>query len=189
MKRAMCAVIVIMASGKLASAQGDTAGPQPAAPESPKSFTLSWSPLHLALPLIELEGEYNVAPHMGAGVILGGGRVTSTSSTGPSITATAYEVGAQFNYYIMHAFDGLHVGLEGMYLTLGDVMQDSSVTAEGLAIGPYVGYKLQTSIGFAFIAQLGAQYAVAQAESSSSGAMASAKKLYPLLNLNVGWSF
>jgi len=184
MKRAMCVVIAIMASGKLAAAQGDAGAPQPAPAETGPSFTLSWSPAHLVLPLIELEGEYNVAPHMGAGLILGGGRISSNG-----ITATAYEAGAQFNYYFMHGFDGLHVGVEGLYLTLGDVMQDSSVTAAGLSIGPYAGYKLQTSFGFAFIAQLGVGYLAAKAESSSSSAMASNRSVYPLLNLNVGWSF
>ena len=171
MKRAACVLIAIMASSGVAAAEGET-------------VTISWSPIHLVLPVIEVAGEYNVAPNMGVALILGGGRVTSSDG---SITATAYEVGGQFNYYFMQPFSGLHVGLEGLYLTVGDVEQDSTVTANGLSVGPYVGYKLQTDIGFAFIAQLGASYLAVAAESST--AMASEEKFSVLLNLNVGWSF
>jgi len=132
--------------------------------------------------VIEVAGEYNVMPHAGATLILGAGRVSSNG-----ITATAYEVGGQLNYYFLEQFDGLHAGVEVLYLTLGDVEQDNTVTAEGLSIGPYVGYKLQTNLGFAFIAQLGASYLAVRGESSTQ--MASEERFAVLLNLNIGWSF
>ncbi|HEY5921701.1 MAG TPA: hypothetical protein VIV11_08520 [Kofleriaceae bacterium] len=171
MKRIACVVIAILTTSGVAAAEGE-------------KVTLSWSPIHLVLPVVEVEVEYNLAPNLGAGLILGAGRVTSTDGT---VTATAYEVGGQFNYYFMRPFSGLHGGVEAVYLTVGDVEQDSSVTANGLTVGPYVGYKVQTAIGFAFIAQLGVQYLAVKAESST--AMASQKELAPLLNLNIGWSF
>jgi hypothetical protein len=195
MKATSSILVTIMATGGIAAAQSEpapAAAPQPpsesqtttAQAESGPQVSITWSPVHLVLPLVELTGEYNVAPHMGAALILGAGRVSDANNT---ITATAYEVGAQINYYPMRRFSGLHVGVEALYLSLGDVEQDMSVTAAGLAVGPYVGYKVQTSIGFAFVAQLGVYNAVVEAESST--AMASDSDFGPLLNLNAGWSF
>jgi hypothetical protein len=171
MKRAMFAAIVLIALGGVAAAEGERA-------------TVSWSPAHLVLPLVEMEAEFNVVPNMGLGLIAGVGSVSDASNT---ISATAYELGAQANYYFMKPFSGLHAGVEGLYLTMGDVVQDSSVSGEGLSIGPYIGYKLVTSIGFTFVAQGGVAYLAMKAQSSSS--MTTDKTIYPLLNLNIGWSF
>ena len=151
-----------------------------------QQVSVTWSPIHLVFPIVELEGEFRVAPKIGVGVIGGAGRVSSEDG---SVTATAYEVGGQFNYYVMAPFSGLHGGLEVVYLHLGDVAQDLTTTAAGLAIGPYAGYKVLTKIGFTFVAQLGVQYAAYKAESSASSQSVSDKKVFPLLNLNVGWSF
>jgi hypothetical protein len=187
MKRATSVVIATMCSGGVAAAQvapvQENPAPAPTVERTPP-ISVTWSPIHLALPVVELEGEYNVAPNMGVGLILGAGRVSDSMDT---VTATAYEVGGQFNYYFMNRFDGLHGGAELLYITAGDVEQDSSITATGLSAAGYVGYKLMTSIGFTFVAQGGVAYYVAQAESST--AMAEQKKVYPLINLNIGWSF
>jgi hypothetical protein len=187
MKRAIAVVIAMVCSGGVAAAQVAPTQETPAVAavaEPGPQFSLTWSPVHLVLPVVELEGEYNAAPHMGVGLILGAGRVSDEMNT---ITATAYEVGGQFNYYIMDRFDGLHAGAELLYITAGDVAQDSSITATGLSAAGYVGYKLMTSFGFTFVAQGGVAYYVVQAESSS--AMAEEKNVYPLINLNLGWSF
>lgn len=40
------------------------------------SMSLTFSPLHLVLPILELTGEYRVNPKLGVAVILGGGKVT-----------------------------------------------------------------------------------------------------------------
>jgi hypothetical protein len=182
MKRATSVAFAILCSGGVAAAQGDQVAAQ-AEPDD-EQVTVSWSPVHLALPVVELEGEYRVVPHIGVGVIAGVGRVSDSSNM---ITATAYEIGGQFNYYFMKPFSGLHGGVEALYLTVGDVAQDSSVTADGLSLGGFVGYKLLTSFGFTFVAQGGAAYLAVNAKSSST--MATDKRLYPLINLNIGWSF
>lgn len=156
----------------------------PARAESTQQISITWSPIHLVLPVVELEGEYNAAPHIGAGLIAGAGRVTNDDET---VTATAIEVGAQANYYFLDRFSGLHAGVEGIYLHLGDVQQDTTVSGAGLSIGPYAGYKLMTSIGFTFVAQLGVSYLAVSAKSSTQ--TKSDSKISPLLNLNVGWSF
>ena len=156
----------------------------PVRAERDEQVTVTWSPIHLVLPLVELEGEYNVAPHMGVGAIIGAGRVSSEDDT---VTATAIEAGAQLNYYFLDRFSGLHAGLEGIYLHLGDVEQDTTASGAGFAVGPYAGYKLMTSVGITFVAQLGVSYLAFNAKTSTQSS--SDSKISPLLNLNVGWSF
>ncbi|HEY5947139.1 MAG TPA: hypothetical protein VIV40_16665 [Kofleriaceae bacterium] len=170
MKLAYCSALAVVVTAHVAAAEPRT--------------SVTWSPVHLVMPLVELQADYNVVPNMGVGVILGGGRVSDDTNM---ITATAYEVGGQYNYYFMHPFSGLHAGFEGLYLHLGDIEQDSTVSGAGLSVGPYVGYKLETDIGFTFIAQGGVAVLAVKAESSTQ--MQSDKTVYPLLNLNVGWSF
>lgn len=155
----------------------------PAASSGP-SVSLTFSPIHLSLPLVEITAEYNVAPHAGIAVIGGVGKVTSGN-----VTASAYEAGGQFNYYLLRRFTGLHAGVEAMYMHLDNVNIDSSVTAGGLSIGPYLGYKVAASFGLTFIAQLGVDFLAAKASSTMSSQTASERTVFPLLNLNLGWSF
>jgi hypothetical protein len=180
MKRELCVVLAMLTSGGLAF--GQEGGEELASGKN--MVTISMSPIHLIFPMLELDAEFKAHPRIGVGLILAGGRVSNEDKT---ITATGYEVGGQVNYYILKPFAGLHVGVEGLYLSLGDVMQDATATGSGFSIGPYVGYKVQTDLGFAFIAQGGVSYLAVRAESSS--AMASDSKVSPLLNLNIGWSF
>ncbi len=193
----MCTALVmtILGTAALAHAQGEPSGTaqtspanvvvqSPPAASSGPSVSLTFSPLHLTLPLVEITAEYNVAPHAGIAVIGGLGKVTSGS-----ITASAYEAGGQFNYYLLRHFSGLHAGVEAMYMHLDHVNIDSSVTAGGLSIGPYLGYKLAASFGLTFIAQLGVDFLAARASSTMSSQTASDRTVFPLLNLNLGWSF
>jgi len=152
--------------------------------EDTQKVTVSWSPIHLVLPVVELEGEFSPAPHIGAGVILGAGKVSNETDT---ITVTVYEAGVQFNYYFMENFSGLHAGAEFIYVHVGDVEQNATATGLGISAGPYAGYKLLTNIGFTFVGQLGGQIVHISAEDSTT--MKTENKFGVLLNLNVGWSF
>lgn len=105
---------------------------------------------------------------------------------------SAWEVGGHFNYYVVGSFEhGMQLGVEALYLKVAtsDSSYRSAASATGLAVGPYVGYKLITGIGFTFEANLGAEYVVAQAATADGSATASDSRWIPLLNLNVGWSF
>ena len=155
----------------------------PAASSEP-AVSLTFSPVHLSLPMVEVTAEYNVAPHAGIAVIGGVGKVTSGS-----VTASAYEAGGQFNYYLLRHFTGLHAGVEAMYMHLDNVNIDSSVTAGGLSVGPYLGYKIAASFGLTFIAQLGVDFLAVKASSTMSAQTVSDRTVFPLLNLNLGWSF
>ena len=70
-----------------------------------------------------------------------------------------------------------------------------SGTGSGLAVGPLIGYKLVTSVGFTFEAQGGVQFAAVKADAKASDGASSAQasdsdsSVFPLLNLNIGWTF
>jgi hypothetical protein len=181
MKRTAFVVVAILASSSLAAAQ-ETGDETPAYLK--KSVTFSMSPIHLIFPFVEGEVEFKPTPHVGVGLILGSGKIHDEANT---ISASAYELGGQINYYMLSPFSGLHIGAEAIYMHADNVMQDVTLAGEGTSFGGYVGYKVQTALGFAFIAQGGVQYLAVKAHSST--AMAEGAKIAGLLNLNVGWSF
>ena len=146
--------------------------------------TVSVSPLHLYIGMVEATSELNARPHLGLGLILGAGRASDVNNT---VTGTAYEAGLQINWYPFAAFSGAHLGVEGTYVTIGDVMEDPHAEVTGLSVGSFVGYKLQTDAGLALIAQGGVQYIEATGHTSTQLIRDSA--VAPLLNLNAGWSF
>jgi hypothetical protein len=148
--------------------QPEQPAPVVAAPEPGKRVAITVSPIHLAMPIAELTVEFRPAAHIGVAVIGGYGRVSSAEGSTPMITATAYEA-------------------EVLYLHLGEVEQDLSVTAAGLVAGPYVGWKYMASVGFTFVAQLGVQAGLIRADSAT--ASAEENRVFPLLNLNLGWAF
>jgi hypothetical protein len=74
-----------------------------------------------------------------------------------------------------------------LYMSASDDMVE--VTGNGLAIGPFVGYKYTADIGFTFDAHLGAQYLAVAAESNDGTQTAEDSDVIPLVNLNAGWSF
>lgn len=93
-----------------------------------------------------------------------------------------------------HPFDSLEFGAELLYARVVTDRTDVSVSgnADGLAIGPFIGYKLLTSIGFTFVAQGGFEYLTARAhaqDTSGNSAGNSGSQFIPLVNLNIGWSF
>jgi hypothetical protein len=133
---------------------------------------------------VELTGEARLHDKIGVAVIGGGGKATDRNGSG--ITATVYEVGGPVRAYVIGDFrHGMQVGGEVLYLHLAD--SRISATGEGLAIGPFVGYKLTIDAGFTFDAQLGVEHLSLQAHNATDSA--SNKTFIPLLNLNVGWSF
>ncbi|HET6284828.1 MAG TPA: hypothetical protein VFH73_27980 [Polyangia bacterium] len=161
--------------------------PPPTYVESPaphRSFSLTISPLHLISPILELTGEIRAADKLGIAVVAGAGKFSDTIN-GIKISATALEAGAQFRYYVLGDFhSGMQLGAELLYLHLSDT--NLSATGQGVAIGPFVGYKYTADVGFTFDGQFGVERLITDAPSSST---ASTKRWFPLLNVNVGWSF
>ena len=171
----------------------------PVPDDSNEVFSLTISPLHLILPILQLTAEARVTPHFGISVIGGYGKLTvdTQSSDGFSVSTdkvsvSAYELGGRLIGYPLKKFKSLELGAQIMYLhvaTDGASNESGiSATGAGVAIGPLVGYKLVTKVGFTFLAQGGFQYLAIQAQ-DSSGANAQESKFLPLLNLDIGWSF
>jgi hypothetical protein len=142
------------------------------------------SPLHLVIgPIVELTGEARVHDRVGLAAIGGVGKYSDRSA---GVSAAVYEAGAQVRVYAVGDFrHGMQIGAELLYLHLADAAL--SATGEGVAVGPFLGYKIMVDAGFTFDAQIGFQRVSAQAQSGTS--TNSNRDYIPLLNLNVGWSF
>lgn len=154
--------------------------PPPALPASGKApydkyVSITFSPIHLIYPIIELNGEFRIIDRASVAVILGGGNVDGY---------TAFEFGAQGIGYPLGSFDhGLQLGGEILATRLGD----DEVNATGVSVGPFIGYKIAARFGLTFNAQLGAAYYIATA--SSGNVSVNDEDFGALFNLNLGWSF
>lgn len=164
--------------------------------EKTRLASVTFSPIHLVFPIVEVTAEFAVTPKIGVAGILGAGTVKLENSRGETVERLrAWELGAHFNYYVIGSFDhGMQLGVEALYLkvTRPEGSSDQiSVSGAGLALGPYAGYKIIAGPGFTFEANLGVQYVAVRAEASSTTASTSAseRRVIPLVNLNVGWSF
>ncbi len=93
---------------------------------------------------------------------------------------TIMEFGAQTSYYVTgHASRGTQLGFDARVVSYeGDGMLMG--IGDGVAVGPYVGYKHTFGRGFTLGAQLGAQIALA---GKSDG------RVFPYLSLSAGWAF
>lgn len=159
----------------------------PAAYQAPtpphRVFSLTISPLHFFLPVVELTAELRAHDKVGVALVGGAGKITDKTA---NISATAYEVGGQLRFYALGDFrHGMMVGAEALYAHLSD--SNVSLTGQGLAVGPFLGYKVISDPGFTFDTQLGAQYMAVRATDGVSAA--SDDQFIVLLNLNIGWSF
>ncbi|HXI60420.1 MAG TPA: hypothetical protein VNO55_30370, partial [Polyangia bacterium] len=159
--------------------------PPPEVTHPHRVFALTISPLHLLSPILELTGEIRASDKIGVAVVAGAGKYSETDN-GVKLSASVYEAGAQFRYYVVGDFrHGMQLGAELLYLHLSD--SNLSAKGEGLAIGPFAGYKYTTDIGFTVDTQLGFERITARAAAGTS--TASNSDYIVLLNINVGWSF
>jgi hypothetical protein len=155
-------------------------------PEKPLLASITISPVHFALPVGELTAEFKLAPKFGVAVIGGVGTVTPENSND---SVFVYEIGVSPRVYVIGDFrQGVELGVEALYLHANaDDQFMASVSAQGLAIGPYAGYKWVSQLGLTLEAQLGGSYLTARGESST--ATNESSDFIVLLNLQVGWSF
>lgn len=175
---------------------------QDAAPESPNTaimgppepangVSVTISPIHLAFPILELTAEVAIAPKLSAALIGGIGSVTATAP-GIEQEFSAWEAGAHVRYYLTGDFDGgLQAGFEILMVGIDDNDPTVDASGDGLAFGPFIGWKWVAGAGFTFDGQLGIErlFATASASDGTASESASDETWVPLLNLNVGWSF
>lgn len=197
----LAAVALCLAWGLPAAAHASDPAEPVAEADDGHMLSITVSPIHLFMPVVEITGEYRLSPKLGVAGILGGGQYTQETKAGDTVIAedtfTVFEAGAQVRYYVFGDFEhGMQIGAELIYMHLaGDNLQDTNVSGSGagLAVGPFIGYKIATDLGFTFDAQLGYEFVAVQAEASDSDTGESGSDSdsqgIPLLNLNVGWSF
>jgi len=148
------------------------------AEEVPHDLSLTFSPLHLLVPFLELTLEYRLADKFGIAAIAGGGARSSVVVGG---------IGARFNYYLFGDFGhGMQLGIETMFAG-GGTTDGPSALAGGLTFGSYLGYKFVADVGFTLDLGAGAEYRLILAE--SAGKSVEVNQVGLLLNLNAGWSF
>jgi len=146
--------------------------------------------------LVELTGEWRYSDRVGLAAIAGVGRAT-VEDEGAGYDLGLFDVGAQAYYCLLGDFDhGLQLGLEALFLALnGADRYNGSVTARlgGLSVGPFLGYKLALRSGFTFVAQAGAAGFVSTVHAAHDESNTEYDEqnalVYPLVNLNLGWSF
>ena len=187
----LAGLTVLMAAG---SAFADGVGTVATADEQTRLMTLSVNPVLLAHPdgpVYQFTGEFKGHEDWGFGVLGGYGAM----ATEQDLSYSLFEVGGQFNYYALGNFNhGLQLGAQMLYRGVdGDV--SSELSSSGVRVGPYVGYKIITNLGFTFNGQVGVQYNSAQDRASAERESIMAKVTGteeawgPLVRLNVGWSF
>src|SRR5690554_2048825 len=162
-------------------------------------MSLTFSPIHLANPVVEITAEFKAHEQWGLALVGGAGQVTAKDDILGDVDFSVWEVGGQLRYYVLGDFDhGMQIGGEILYVNVSNDEIDTSEgrfsgTGEGLGVGPFLGYKLATGVGFTFDAQLGIQRTFLQAEAEHTASGTSAEEedrdWGPIVNLNVGWSF
>jgi hypothetical protein len=167
---------------------------EPPEPPPPPMTTVSLtlSTIHLLLPVVELTGELRLGTKGGVALIAGGGWITDTASDGTKVTFRVWELGSQLRYYITGNFRrGMQVGAEVLYLHVNGSLADITGVGQGLALGPFFGWKTTSYVGFTFEVQGGVEIVTSGTKvTDSSGPSTSSSVDYiPLLNLNIGWSF
>lgn len=165
-----------------------------AAQAQDKTFSLTISPFHLVLPVLEVTGEYALSQDLGVAGIAGYGKITETNSLGKDVDIPVLELGGQVDYYAIGSFrHGMQLGAELLWIKV-DPPKDEGVTvaANGLAVGPLIGYKWAARFGLTFMVQSGWEFLFAQAKATNSAGQeieSSANGGTLLFNANMGWSF
>ncbi|MGA9524070.1 MAG: hypothetical protein WBV82_21595 [Myxococcaceae bacterium] len=144
---------------------------------------VTFSPIHLFMPIFEVTGEFRAANKIGLAAVVGVGSVNDVA---------VVETGGQFRFYPIGNFNhGMQLGAEIQYVFATASSGDIFAVAGGLSAGPFIGYKIATNVGFTFEAQAGVAVNTVNASASGSGVSTSSttSSVGPLLNLNIGWSF
>lgn len=164
------------------------------------SFSLTFSPFYLLLPMGKLTGEVRIVGHLGLAVIGGIGQASieekSFDGTKNTFDATTYLLGSQVIGYPARSFDGVEVGAQFQYVYVNGQGKAGEASfagiGSGFAVGPFLGYKWITRVGFTAVVQGGVQFLAVSGkgtdEAGNTGT-ASDNRIGPLLNLDIGWSF
>lgn len=161
-------------------------------PTLDNAVAVSVSPIHLVLPVVELQVEIYATEKISVALIGGYGKVTVDQGFLGEQTFTVWEAGAQARVYPTGSVqDGIYLGAEVLKLGVSGDVDNVSGTGEGLEIGGIVGYKWVWQSGFLIDLNGGAGYLASKAEASDglSSAEEDASDVVPILNFNLGYAF
>lgn len=103
------------------------------------------------------------------------------------------QLGPQFNYYLFGSFDGgIQLGAEVLGLYGSASEGDISSSAQAVSPSAYVGLKSTLSFGLTFVTQLGYSFLALSGEATDGFGTSSTDSNtdhFPLLRINLGWSF
>ncbi len=180
------AVLALFTTGLARTAVADDTSLTRTAVADEPVLSVTTSPLLLFVPLAELTAELRLARHVGVAAILGIGTFHDKDTND---RISLYEGGASLRYYVTGSFrTGLQLGAEAIYIHAATVDNTIDVQAAGLAVSPFAGYKWTHRTGVTLEGQLGASFMVARAK-ADTGTMAERKAVFPMLNLQLGYSF
>ncbi len=160
--------------------------------------SLTVSPLHFVfLPPLQLAVEVRPVAHLGVAAVGAMGPVDFHIPEGDYETYLAYKIGGDLVGYVLpgHPFDAVQVGAQVLYAHVAKPRYDPELDAsnDGLAIGPFVGFKVIASCGFTAVGQMGFEYVAARAHpyshDSAGKRVGSGTGLIPIVNVDIGWSF
>ena len=168
-----CLALVALAIAAPRRAAAQDATPKPAEETPLKTGYISFSPIHLTRPILELTGEMRLGRRSGIAVITGAGTIAQRAY---------WNVGGQLLFYPIGNFErGIQVGFETSYAGYAGDRAPNIIAGpvNALALSPLVGFKWTFS-SFTMSSQAGCAWA----PGATPGHRWSA-----LYNLNVGWSF
>ncbi len=196
MKRIRLVAATALVAALAAPAFGQKPGQPPPpgatrdAPEPIPQLSLTFSPVHLFLPFVELTGEYRLgAAGLSAAVILGAGSIDPEEDPGdpPSDESfKLYEIGGQLRYYFFGDFSrGWQIGIELAYVAATDDSQGEgdSLLAEGFVTGAFAGYKRAFYGHYTLDIQGGVQRFTLRTTTADQ------TEVQPLVNINFGYTF
>lgn len=155
------------------------------------SVAISASPLHLLLPLFEVQAEIYAGEALSFAAIVGYGQVTVEVDGNDPLTLSVLEIGGQGRgYFYGSSEEGAFGGVELIYTSVDGSLDGVTGLASGVAVGPIIGYKWVWD-NFFIDLNGGASYVLAQAEASDGEESASASEsgVVANLNFNLGAAF
>lgn len=189
------------------SPYGSAAGADRAAPsggahadeDAVRYASLTVSAIRLVLPVFEAMLEARPTEHVGVAVLGGIGKappkiIGQTVFEGTD-SVSVHEIGGQLLVYPLSSFDGFVVGAEVRYTkasgTVSAEGMSTDASASAAAFGPFLGGKWIHESGFTLLAHAGVERVWLGAEFTVSGQnhTYSDSLWFPILDLNVGWSF
>lgn len=151
-----------------------------AGPLDDRVISLTVSPFHAPLPVLELTAEVRISRHVSGALLAGIGRFLDARGH----PHDSREIGAQLTYYRAPTFRELHVGIESTYVKASDTASSTTFTGTAFAVGAFVGWKYIHRWGVTLVAQGGLAMGWVEEHSLETDT-----RVLLIINLQAGWSF